>query len=288
MNLYVLDIILDLIGDKIPVLYYIHDFSCLCSSIKLLYNNKNFCKAYANGWKKCLNCDNRENREKIFSYHCKLFKRKNVNIICPSNNTKDIICKSFDLSKESVKVISHQKYNLVSKKQNKINDKIRIAYVGYKDVNKGWEVFKKLVLEFKGIYEFYCLGESDEIIDGVKYVSVSFIKEGKNAMVKKIKENSIDISLLWSLWPETYSYTYYESYAAGTFVITNYMSGNIADQVRINKNGVVLKNYEELSCLLKDEEKLRRLISKNNKMIENHVPNDDFIKLISGAYTQNG
>lgn len=283
INFSILNIVLDLIGHKVPILYYLHDFSCFCSSAKLLYNNKKFCRGYEDGWEKCPSCINEKDRKIIFPYHKKLFNRKNINIISPSESTRDIISKAFEIDKEQITVIKHQKYNLVEKDEIKLNNKIRIAYVGYKDVNKGWEIFKKVAFDFKDKYEFYCLGTSDEIVDGVKYVDVSFIEDGQDAMIKKIIENSIDISLLWSLVPETYSYTYYESYAGGAFIITNENSGNIAEQVKINNNGIVLKNYKELCDLLRNGKALKELIFKNNKTIKNIRPNEEFLYLIENG-----
>ena len=107
--------------------------------------------------------------------------------------------------------------------------------------------------QFKDKYEFYCLGENDEIIPGIEYRDVSFIEDGEMAMENALVSNSIDISFLWSIWPETYSYTYYESFPAGTFVITNKMSGNMADLVKRNQNGIVLEDFDALVDLLNDD-----------------------------------
>ena len=99
-------------------------------------------------------------------------------------------------------------------------------------------------------------------------------------MVVELMKNSIDISFLWSIWPETYSYTYYESFAAGSFVITNNLSGNIADQVRNNKNGIVLEDYSELIDLLSNEDYLSYLVENNKYRIDNIEKNNEFLVLI--------
>lgn len=38
----------------------------------------------------------------------------------------------------------------------------------------------------------------------------------------------IDCVILWSNCPETYSYVYFECFAANTFILANSLSGNIA------------------------------------------------------------
>jgi len=275
-------LILAKIDRSTPILYYIHDFSCICSNIKLMYNNKAFCRGYEDGWCKCATCEYGEEKREIFEFHGKLFQRKNIKIIVPSNNTKGIIQRSFDLDSKKIQVIPHQKYRVVNKGNIEINQVLKVAYVGYKHIHKGWEVFKRLVGDFRDKYKFYCFGTSDEIIEGVEYVDVSFIADGELAMTNKLVEYGIDVSLLLSLWPETYSYTYYESFAAGTFIVTTTLSGNIYAQVQKNKNGIAVTNYQELKDLFSDEAKLRTLILENKSKIEGLKNNGEAIlKLIN-------
>ncbi|MFY9394514.1 MAG: hypothetical protein WAP36_07450, partial [Halanaerobiales bacterium] len=275
-------LILAKIDRSTPILYYIHDFSCICSNIKLMYNNKAFCRGYEDGWCKCATCEYGEEKREIFEFHGKLFQRKNIKIIVPSNNTKGIIQRSFDLDSKKIQVIPHQKYRVVNKGNIEINQVLKVAYVGYKHIHKGWEVFKRLVGDFRDKYKFYCFGTSDEIIEGVEYVDVSFIADGELAMTNKLVEYGIDVSLLLSLCPETYSYTYYESFAAGTFIVTTTLSGNIYDQVQKNKNGIAVTNYQELKDLFSDEAKLRTLILENKSKIEGLKNNGEAIlKLIN-------
>ncbi|WP_374717691.1 hypothetical protein [Neobacillus sp.] len=265
------------------LIYYIHDFSCICSNIKLMFNDEFYCKSFESRWEICLNCENLKNKEKIFKYHLSFFSSRDVTLIAPSNNTRNIILKSFALPIEKVKVIEHQTYCKTSKSINNSNSKLKLAYVGYKHKHKGWEEFKQLARDFAEEYDFYCFGMSDETIDGVKYVDVSFIEDGELAMTKKLREHSIDIALLWSVWPETYSYTYYESYAAGLYIITNELSGNIADQVLKNNNGVVLKNYNELSSLLSNQEELKQKLKHNNSLIDDLTKNSRTILDVLGV-----
>ncbi|MGG0720049.1 hypothetical protein ABE096_21080 [Robertmurraya massiliosenegalensis] len=263
--------------DTQNILYYIHDFSCICSNIKLMYNNEYFCESYEKEWSKCFTCESFQYKTKIFEFHETLFLNKKIQLIAPSESTKEIIQKSFNLTDDRIKVISHQKFSKVYKSSQFVNKPIRIAYVGYKHKHKGWEVFKQLVEDYKGRYEFYCFGASDEILDEVNYIDVSFIKDGERAMTNKLREYNIDISLLWSVWPETYSYTYYESFAAGTFVVTNILSGNIIDQVIKNGNGIALENYNQLKKFLDDEIELKEIILKNDIYITDLRRNEDEI-----------
>lgn len=277
MKLEILLPILEAVKKRIPVIYYLHDFSSICSNIKLIYNDDEFCAGFDDNWGKCSTCKSGALKKDIYEFHQKLFHDEFIQLIAPSNSTKEIIQKSFNLPVEKIKVISHQNYSIESKLVTTVNPAIKIAYVGYKNKHKGWDTFKKLVLEFQGDYEFYCFGFSDEILEGVQHIDVSFIEDGELAMTNKLKEYNIDISFLWSVWPETYSYTYYESYAAGTYVITNNLSGNIHDQVMINGNGLSFENYEQLKMILMDKMKLKELIQNNNSIISGLRRNEEGI-----------
>lgn len=246
----------------------------------MIYNNHFFCDSITQKWKLCDSCIENEKRKIIYNYHKKLFMRDNIMLICPSENTKKYIEKAFPLVKDKIFVIPHLKFQIANKNNKTNNKKLRIAYVGYKHKEKGWDTFKELVNNFKDKYEFYCLGKTDEHIEGVKEQSVSFIKDGKFAMLDKLKELNIDIGLLWSTCPETYSYTYYECYAANVFVITNKLSGNINDQVVKNKNGISFDSKEELIKMLKNEENVRENISENTQYIYNIMTNDKFLEYI--------
>lgn len=261
------------------LLYYIHDFSCICSSIKMIYNNNMYCNGIMTKWSLCESCTENTSKNNIYSYHKKLFD-KNIILICPSDNTKNYIRFAFDINENKIKVLPHFNYRVNKVKEVKLNKKIRIAYVGYRDKEKGWNVFREIVEKFKGKYDFYCLGKTDDHIEGVKEYPVSFIENGTLAMVDEIKKHKIDVAVLWATWPETYSYTYYECYAANTFIITSTESGNIQEQIIKNKNGVVYEEKEEVFDLLNNENKLRELITKNKNYIDNITCNDEFLKYI--------
>lgn len=264
------------------VYYYLHDFSCICKNIKLAYNDEFFCNGFEDNWQLCNSCRYKEEKEKIYNFHAEMFALNNVILVAPSENVKNAILKSFATIKNEIMIIPHQTYRVetLSKTPKRDSENIKVAYVGYKHKFKGWDSFKQLVAECHNQYDFYCLGFSDEIIPHVTHVEVSFIKDGETAMTKKLLEHEIDIALLWSEWPETYSYTYYESVAAGAYIITNDKSGNIKDQVHIYNNGVSLSKYEELKQLFEDEKKVRKLVVQNNVRFKELTKNVEGMSLV--------
>ena len=106
------------------------------------------------------------------------------------------------------------------------------------------------------------MGTGKENINNVKNVYVSTAEQGENAMKKALEDNNISLVFLWSVWPETYSYVYYEVLSTGGYVITNNISGNVACMVEEYHNGTVFRDYDEFLLWLKDFEAVRNIINE--------------------------
>lgn len=270
MDLDFLDRILESLPPHTEVIYYLHDYSCICSSIKLMRNNSEYCNAFRKGWSPCMSCTHSENRERIHAYHDRLFRTYGkMRLIAPSENVKQNISAAFGFAADRIEVIPHQTFETIRQEKPRVHSKIRIAYVGYKSPYKGWDTFKEVVERYRNKYAFYCFGRTNETLDGVCHVDVSFIEDGPLAMVKKLESHGIDIAFLWSVWPETYSYTYFESAAAGAFIMTNAWSGNISEQANRHQNGAVLNDPAELYALLDNEEELRAWLTRPRTVFRN-------------------
>ncbi|MCP6651821.1 hypothetical protein NL518_27345, partial [Klebsiella pneumoniae] len=108
--------------------------------------------------------------------------------------------------------------NVLIKLRNAIDmpsPKIKIGYIGGQSPIKGYLQWKEVVNQYKESYDFYHLGSWQEELAGVSYIPVSVLKQGDEKMVEAIRAHKIDIAFLWSNCPETYSFTFFESLAAG-------------------------------------------------------------------------
>lgn len=278
----------------LPVYYYIHDYYAICESYNLLDSNGSYCGGKANEHG-CLTCLYREEAEikrskiKDFLYGI----RDKITFIAPSDAAKDIWVKNYPEFAKKTKVIYHQRLlgeysgnrEEISKSQ-----KIRVGFVGAALSVKGWEEFRKLISSIKPdrlqFYELYHMGTGGEEIENVTQVKVTF-HSGLNAMVEALRNNKIDCAILWSLWPETYSYTYYECYSANAFVLTYKNSGNMCDQVKTRDNGIVFQNIDEMIELFNEPELLRNVVNQfyNKRVLgpEFLEENDEFISLLAQA-----
>ena len=113
-------------------------------------------------------------------------------------------------------------------------------------------------------YVDICLGESNGVLN----------------MTKALEKYEIDVVYLGAVWPETFSYTYYEAYEAGCFILTNKQSGNICAQVRKNKNGLVFEDLEETICWLENREKVTEAVANMCKRIVDVKANETFMEYI--------
>lgn len=291
INLRQLQEILDIFD--VPMKFYLHDYYTVCLQYNLLMNDKNYCGDGAVSENKCAGCKYYPYSLKLFKIFKSFFKRYQDNIIfiAPSDVAKKVWSSAYPNHADKVKVVFHQELvGYYNDNLEEIPDSkpLKIAYVGSQSINKGWIEWKEAVgkaYKAKCNLDFFYFGNTDESIRYVKEISVVFTSENINAMVDAIRQESIDVVVLWSIWPETYAYTYYESTAANTFVITNKNSGNIAYMVKKRKNGIVLGSGKELEELLCDEARLRTLVnlfkSQNNYGPFNLAENIEIIGLIS-------
>lgn len=251
---------------KIPIKFYIHDYYTICPVIPLMKNGNMFCGCERVTVEKCSNCKyymNIREREQQIRKLLERYKER-ILFIAPSEVAKKQWLTAYAGFDNSIKVVSHQSFcgNYHDGNQTIVNeDRIRCAFIGEQLFCKGWESWKMLLCNVnRDEYEFYYFGNPKEKIAGVKNIKVDFTKN-LDAMIMALREYKINCVILWSLLPETYSYTYYESFAANTFVITNKLSGNIARQVEKNGNGLVLNDDMELCELFHNTKRLKKYIN---------------------------
>ncbi len=275
-----------------PIKVYLHDYMTICPTKGLIYSDSVFCGMSSPKYEKCVNCE--ELFKKNVDRLCEIqeFFREfsdRISFIAPSDVAKAKWLETYPQYEDKVKVIYHQKvrgYYHGNMEPLVKQVPLKIAFVGYQKGLKGWKYWVEAVSkinEQSNNYKFYQFGWGNEKLSFVQQVKIDF-KENLNAMVYALREEGIDCAILWSTWPETYAYTYYEAWAANAFIITNSVSGNICAQVLKNKNGFVLDNLDALYEVFTNEDKLRESVNlfKRNK---NYGPmelveNDELLKLV--------
>lgn len=241
------------------VYFYLHDYYSVCESYNLLDSGGRYCGGQKLSAEKCASCRCFEHARAVSADITSFFEKQDgrLTFIAPSEAAKNVWTQAFPEYSGKVKVICHQKIEgryTGNRELLRDDSTVKIAFVGSALTSKGWDDFRRLVRNVdrrKANCEFLHFGSGGEELKGVKHIKVDF-HDDMNAMISALRENKVDCVILWSIWQETYSYTYYESLAANTFVLTNSISGNIAEQTERFGNGRIFADTDELADFLND------------------------------------
>ena len=242
----------------IEFIYYLHDFYCICPKINLLDQNHRYCDVQnGNVCYLCLDefkniCGNSieewRNQFAILLNHCD-------QVICFSNNSKQLLLKAITLDKTKIQVIPHKDITL--RKPNVREDSIlTIGLLGNLTVHKGWNVVKGMIdlLQQKQLasLRFVLIGQSFE-----KIHSDYFIETGPyitNEIPGLVEKYNIDVFFMSSVCSETYSFTASEMMMMDLPVVS-FNIGAQGERIDLYEKGYTLpltcSSEEILDCLIK-------------------------------------
>ncbi len=228
---------------------WLHDFLSLCPSYTLLRNGINFCHAPKSGSPACRVCVFGEEREDHERRIKALFARVPFEVLAPSEFAAAFWRSKSDLPVAALHVNPHCRLRPTGERTSRQSGPVRVAFLGHPAAHKGWEAFVQLLREFEDDerYEFHHLGAGRRVDRRTRFTRVSVLDDGPTAMADALAERQIEVVLLWSIWPETFSFVAHEALCAGAAILTNEASGNIAQIVRDKRCGVVLKDEGALA-----------------------------------------
>ncbi|MNO20435.1 hypothetical protein D3C76_101860 [compost metagenome] len=262
---------------------FMHDFFVLCSSYHMMYEPKTeFSVKQAGERRSCISeivaspeCGKEAAicQSCRYSYQLSEWRQAiqvvldNVDqMVVPSIFVKETVSAVYSDIADKITVKGH----LVFTKQTIVyrpkptERKLRLAYLGYKMDNKGWQLWERLYKNesLRQYYEFHHVGSQEEYAEHVVMHQYSFIKDGKMAAPNLLINHDIDLVLLWSIVPESYSYTLQEAIAAGVPVLSSPKSGNIAATIDLHPElGKVLHSEEQLLAFLANTEEVKCYVS---------------------------
>lgn len=244
---------------------WLHDFFTLCPSYALQRNSVSFCGAPALESDACRLCLYGAERGAHMVRMANFFDALKVHVIAPSRVTKEFWVSKTNLPAASVDVAPHMKLSWVRRKTpapHPADKRITVGFLGMPAPHKGWPVFEKLVRENlnSDIYRFVFFGTAKTPMIGITHVRVHVTAENSAAMIDAIATEAVDLVLHWASCPETFSFSTYEALAGGAYVITNPLSGNVADTVKRLKRGIVLDNEKALFEFFADEQAIRLVL----------------------------
>ena len=232
----------------------IHDYFSVCPSYTLLNSEGKYCNVP--NIKSCQECmaNSKQEWRNFMSEEIDIVTWRELwsnllnkanKILAFSNSSKEIILKAYpELKEEKIELIPHkvdgfEALNLI-KNENKKN--ITIGILGAINYAKGANIVKELVKQIDKDnldIQVVVIGEITEQISSPNFKVTGRYK--KEELANIIKTNEIDIFLIPSIWPETFSYTTQEIINMNIPLIV-FNLGAPAERVKKYKKGYIINN----------------------------------------------
>ena len=242
---------------KAKLIIPIHDFFSICPSYTLLNDKGSFCNIPdLDTCQKCMSNNHLEWKD-FFQDEINIESWKiNWNkilydadeILCFSNSSKNIVMKAYpQLKRERITVIPHT-IEAIQKIEIKQTENITIGILGAINYAKGASVVADLVklIDKENLnIQVVVIGEISHSIKSDKFFVTG--RYDKKDLPKIIQKHSINIFLIPSIWPETFSYTTQEIISMDLPLMV-FDLGAPAERVREYEKGLVLNslNVDEI------------------------------------------
>ena len=232
--------------------FWIHDYSSLCVGYTLLRNDVAYCHAPPPDSTACRVCVYGRWRPEHLAKLDRLFDAVVFDVVAPSQAALDIWLSHSRLPHRSATV--HPHCDLVVTEDavapRPAGQPVRVAFIGYARAHKGWQVWTDLIRRTRRLdaYEFIHIGSHETASEagGTRHEMVATSAADPDAMVDAVRRLDVDLVLVLSTWPETFSYVTFEAMAGGADVICLRDSGNVADAVLRYGRGCVFDDEESL------------------------------------------
>jgi len=228
--------------------FWVHDFYFACVSPHLMKNDISFCDAPPPGSPECGSCAYGAFRSVHLSRLRALFDTFPSIVVAPSRFVLDYWESHSTFQVEHRIVHEHVVVQQRIRSPRKVRWPLRIGFLGAVAYHKGWNAYATLAERCAedGRYTFYLFSQANPHHPNIAWCQVAVTNESRTAMIETLTDRGIDIVILWSQCPETFSFTLYEAMSAGAYILTTATSGNIADTLRRTDRGVVLKDEKDL------------------------------------------
>ena len=244
----------------IPVILTVHDFYYICPTFHLVDKTGIFCNGCRLGDERegCLldhpyvSCPDFD-EAMLFNWRNTFLKAiAGVDLfIFPSVSTKNIFSAYYLINDAKIRIISHGsiKCNETAPPLSKDHESLRVGILGSTLMHKGEALIVNLLDNtLKDDIHFYSFGHSDLKSRNLTH----FGPYTQEELPGLLRDHPVDVMLLLSTWPETFSYTLSESIAAGVPpIVTNL--GAQKERIEDSQIGWIVdyKSPEKIVALLR-------------------------------------
>lgn len=223
-----------------------HDYFAICPAINLMDASGKFCDV--GDVEMCSECIPNNASNACLDYRTACLWRKNWNeflqscdeVTIFSESSADLLAKAYpDLN--NINLIPHEPHYLPKlNKNHKTTKTLNIGLLGILCYKKGLDFVKQMlqIIDEKGLnIRIALIGESDEPIKSPSFTMTG--RYSREQIPRLTLEQDIDIFMIPSIWPETYSYTTSEIMSMG-MPIAVFDIGAPVERVNRYDKGIVL------------------------------------------------
>ena len=243
------------LSNSIPVRMLFHDYYAVCPTINLLNDQNRFCGVPCIS--DCEKCISRTTMKQTMGFDSmaqwrqewKAFLRSCSEVVFFSESTKELAERAYGELPNS-KIIPHQiSYIPKVEKKNKTTESINIGLLGVLSKHKGEEIVKDLLKEIdsrKLDINLKLIGYAEDIRNGRHFYQTGSYT--RNSIPSLALMSDIDVFLIPSIWPETFSYTSEEIMKMG-FPLMCFDMGAPAERTKKYEKVIIIPEVSAESIL---------------------------------------
>ena len=250
----------------------IHDFFAVCPTINLLDYKEEYCALPS--CETCNECLKRVHSIQSLEYESMETWRKEWKeflvacneVVVFSNDSKNIVEKAFG-KLENIEVIPHQiDFIPVLNKTHKTTKTLNIGLLGILTKHKGRRIVAEMVkhIEQENLnIRIILIGSSSKEIKSPVFKQTGTYT--RDSIPRLVLENDIDVFLIPSIWPETFSYTT-EEIMTMKMPVMCFDIGAPAERVKKYEQGTIIPEMSAEAVLdtVKNNKKIQELLRKKH------------------------
>lgn len=259
--------------NDVGITMLMHDFFSVCPTINLLDDTGKYCRIPE--LERCENCLKNTESLQALEYgtmfrwrkEWKAFLKACEEVTVFSEDSRQIVEKAFGRL-ENIAVRPHQiSYIPKVEKQHKISKTLNIGLLGVLTKHKGRTLIRELaeIIERNRLdIRIILIGSSSRKIKSPVYRETG--PYTRDSIPRLILENDIDIFLIPSIWPETFSYTTEEIMQMGMPVMS-FDIGAPAERIKKYEKGLIIPEISPQAVLksVKEEPLIREVLEKPDR-----------------------
>ncbi len=242
--------VLDAVGARQGFLW-LHDQSSLCAGYTLLRNDIAFCGAPPMDSMACGVCIYGLRRRVQVAEHAAFLERFEVTVLSPSQAQLDLWRHGAPYRAAETRVHPHAALVGAGAAAPAGTGPLKLAFLGFAADHKGWPIFETLARAYQGDdrYAFLHLGAGAP--EPGPWTTHPVSPDGSDGppMIDAVRNLAIDVALILSICPETFSFTAHEAVAGGAAVVALADSGAVARLAADPKIGRVARDEDDLRGL---------------------------------------